>query len=266
MMMLPRVLQQRSSWPSSFVTGLIGWNGFVMVAGLAFGYTGSTATLFVAASLAAVLEVIMLRTAFGALGLAQSVWRGAVWGTIVAGLLVMLEVMLFPLLRAHPILSLLVGLYVGAAVGAFLSYFHRDDRRIEAQVAASGRLVDYGRDAHWLDPFLYGAVSYLVAFLPRTLDLALAAAVVGSMTGVVAAGVSHFFLSYWHNASWTIPVSGLAGAALGAITGLLFRHYQTQLFLPCMLTGAIAGALTFLVTAAVGRRLALHEDRERERV
>jgi hypothetical protein len=90
--------------------------------------------------------------------------------------------------------------------------------------------------------------------------------VVGSITGVVAAGVSHFFLSYWKNAAWTIPVSGLAGAALGALTGLLFRNYQMQLFLPSMLAGAIAGTLTFLVTAAVGRRLALREAMRRERV
>lgn len=265
-MMIPTVLQQRRSWPSSFVTGLIGWNGLAMVAGLAFGYAGSTSTLCVAASLAAVLEVIMLRTAFGALRLERSVWRGAVWGAIIAGLLAALEMVLFPILREHPVISLLVGIYVGAPVGAFLSYFYRDDRRIEAEAAASSKPVDYGREAHWLDPFLYGAVSYLLAFLPRTLDMALGAAVVGSMTGVVAAGVSHFFLSYWKNAAWTIPVSGLAGAALGALTGLLFRNYQTQLFLPCTLEGAIAGALTFLITATVGRRLARREAMGRERV
>jgi len=101
MMMTPKVLQQRSSWPSSFVTGLIGWNGFAMMAGFAFGYAGPTATLCVAASLAAVLEVIMLRTAFGALGLERSVWRGAVWGAIMAGLLVALEMVLFSILREH---------------------------------------------------------------------------------------------------------------------------------------------------------------------
>ena len=109
-------------------------------------------------------------------------------------------------------------------------------------------------------------MSYLVAFLPPTLDIAFAAAVVGSMTGVVAAGVSHFFLSYWKNAVWTIPVSGLAGAALGALTGLLFQNYQTQLLLPAALAGAMAGALTFLITATVGQRLARREDMGREGV
>jgi len=37
-----------------------------------------------------------------------------------------------------------------------------------------------------------------------------------------------------------------------------------QLFLPATLEGAIAGTLTFLVTAAVGRRLALREAIRRE--
>ena len=94
-------------------------------------------------------------------------------------------------LARHPAVTLLVAGYIGAPVGAFLSYFRADDARIEAAARAQGRPVDYGRDAHWLDPFAYGAAAYLAVFLPRTLAAGVATAIVGAMVGVVAAGVSH---------------------------------------------------------------------------
>lgn len=39
-------LKQRSSWPLSFLTGLIGWNGLFMILAVAFGNTGSAEKLF----------------------------------------------------------------------------------------------------------------------------------------------------------------------------------------------------------------------------
>src|SRR6185503_2502788 len=140
---------------------------------------------------------------------------------------------------------MVTGVYVGIPVGAFLSYFHRDDRKVQDEAKAAGKPVDYGRDAHWLDPFVYGAIAYEVALLPRSADLAISAAVVGMIVGVVAAGVSHFILSKWGNSAATIPAAMAAGAAIGAPTGLLFRGYAESLLLPPLVVGAVAGALTF---------------------
>src|SRR5205085_11201905 len=80
------------------------------------------------------------------------------------------------------------GAFIGGNVGLYLAYFHQDDRKIEA----AGR--DYGRDAHWLDPFAYGAAAYLLAFLPASVALGVSAFAVGAMVGVVAAATSHFIL------------------------------------------------------------------------
>jgi len=153
-----------------------------------------------------------------------------------------------------------IGVYVGIPVGAFLSYFHRDDRKIEQTAIAAGKPVDYGRDAHWLDPFVYGAIAYELALVPQTAEVAICAGVVGMIVGVVAAGVSHFFLSRWNNGLGTILVAALAGSALGAASGLLFRNYASGMPMPPIASGAAGGALTFFVTASVGRRLALVES------
>ncbi len=79
-------------------------------------------------------------------------------------------------------------------MGAFLSYFYRDDRKIEENFEDKNN-ISYGRDAHWLDPFIYGALSYLIVFFPHSIELAIFSIIIGSFVGVVAAGVSHFFLS-----------------------------------------------------------------------
>jgi hypothetical protein len=184
---------------------------------------------------------------------------GVLWGGVTAALIVAGETAIFPDVRAHPYVAMITGIYIGTAVGAFLSYFYGDDQKIEHEAQAAGTPVDYGRDAHWLDPFVYGAVAYEVALVPRTLDVAIVAAVVGMIVGVVAAGVSHFFLSRWENSAATIPVATVAGAMLGAPTGLLFRSYASSLMLPLPIEGAIAGGLTFLATAIAGRMLAAAE-------
>jgi hypothetical protein len=251
--------RRRSSWPSSLATGLIGWVGFAVSVALAFGYAGPLTEIFLAAVLAAGVQVVGLRLMFSRLRMDRGIARGAMWGGISAALIVTGEVTFVPLIREHPTIALLTGLYVGMAVGSFLSYFHRDDRDIEAEANASGEPVDYGRDAHWLDPFVYGAVSYEVVFFPRALDAVISAGVVGMIVGVLAAGVSHFILSRWKNASRTIPASTIAGIALGILTGFLFRQYVAQLWLAPLLAGGIAGGITFLITAVVGRWLARRE-------
>jgi uncharacterized membrane protein YfcA len=120
--------------------------------------------------------------------------------------------------------------------------------------------VDYGRDAHWLEPFFFGAAAYLLAFVPRSPDVAATALVVGAISGVVAAGVSHFFLNAtWKASAMPLVLSLLAGVALGAASGLLLRPYQDELPLSCLAHGALAGLLTYLVTSLRGKSLARRE-------
>ncbi len=252
-------LKRRSSWPSSFATALIGWIGFTVIVPLVAGYSGPLDQLFLIATLAALVQVIVLRLAFFRFQMDRGIRHGVFWGGLTAGFIVAAETLIFPDVRRHPYIALITGVYVGMAVGAFLSYFYADDRKIERDAQAAGTPVDYGRDAHWLDPFVYGAVAYSVVLVPRTWDLAILAAVVGMIVGVIAAGVSHFFLSRWKNSAATVPVATLGGAVLGAPTGLLFRSYASSLILPLPIEGAIAGGLTFLVTSIVGRKLAAAE-------
>jgi hypothetical protein len=246
--MTPRVLQRRSSLPSSFLTGLIGWVGFMVIVGM-----------IVRLVFAALAQVSLLRAAFFPLGLDRGARAGLLWGGVTGGVITAAAIYLSPALRRHYVIWALDGLYVGVAVGLFLSYFYRDDRRIEAGAAAA-RPVDYGRDAHWLEPFVFGAVAYLVAFAPRTSDTAATAFVVGAISGVVAAGVSHFFLnSVWRASALPVVLCVAAGVAQGALSGMLFRPYQGELILHRVAHGALAGALTYFVTALRGKSLARTE-------
>jgi hypothetical protein len=77
-------LKRRSSWPSSFVTGLIGWNGFFIILAVVLGDSRSTGNLFVLATAAAIAQVLILRVFFNVLGLDRSMLAGAVWGGITA--------------------------------------------------------------------------------------------------------------------------------------------------------------------------------------
>lgn len=262
--MLFEAFKRRSSWPSSFVTGLIGWNGFMVTVGivvrLVWGDAPRPATLFATGTLAAVAQVLVLRLAFFRLGLDRQMLAGAVWGGVTGGALAGAAVYFVAALRSHPVVWTLNGVYIGLAVGLFLSYFYRDDRRIEAEAESVGRPVDYGRDAHWLEPFFFGAAVYAVAFVPRAPDLAATALVVGALSGVVAAGVSHFFLNAtWSRSALPALLGLLAGAAQGAASGLLFGAFAGQLPFSPLLHGAVAGALTYLVTSARGKRLARRE-------
>ncbi|HVG30944.1 MAG TPA: hypothetical protein VM864_14635 [Pyrinomonadaceae bacterium] len=260
--MTPRVLQRRSSLPSSFLTGLIGWVGFMVIVGmiikLAFGDAPPAGWLLFVGALAAVAQVSILRAAFFPLGLDRGARAGLVWGGATGGAIIAVALYLSPTLRRHYVIWSLDGIYIGVAVGLFLAYFYRDDRRIETG-AADGP-VDYGRDAHWLEPFAFGAVAYLLAFAPRSADVAATAFVVGAMSGVVAAGVSHFFLnSVWSASALPVVLSAAAGAAQGALSGLLFRPYQDELFLHRVAHSAIAGALAYFLTALRGKSLARTE-------
>ncbi len=253
-------LKQRSSWTSSFLTGLIGWNGFALIAGLVLGYTIPSGMLFLVTSSVAVVQVLILRLGFFVLRLDRSVPAGLLWGAVTGAALMGGAMSVFAPFREHFLVWSLTALYIGLAVGGFLAYFYRDDRRIEAQAQVRGEPVDYGRDAHWLEPFGFGAAVYLTVFLPRSLDLAVTALVVGAISGVLAAGVSHFFLFAKLRTSWLPVLLGVAGGmAQGAFSGLLFRQYGDQLALSYLTLGAIAGVLTYLATALRGRVLARRE-------
>jgi hypothetical protein len=260
MIPLPRSLMRRSSWPSSFATALIGWNGFTTVGALAFDRAPLLGALLPIASAVAVIQVVALRAGLHFARRTRGLVGGAIAGAVTALLLGAGAMARAPDLARHPVITLLVAAYIGAPVGVFLSYFRRDDARIEAAAAAQGRPIDYGRDAHWLDPFAYGAAAFLVLFVPRDLRASVSTAVVGAMVGVVAAGVSHFFLSRLDNAPVTIPIAAVAGIPLGAASGLLLRA-AAHPPLPAPIAGVLAGVLCFAITATVGRRLAARERR-----
>lgn len=252
-------LKRRSSWPSSFVTGLIGWNGFFIILSVILGDM-SAGEAFILATSAAIAQVLLLRLLFFVLRMDRSMLAGGFWGGVTGIIIALVEMQVTNLFDFHPIIWLLNALYIGIAVGLFLSYFHRDDRRIELEAAKDAKSVNYGRDAHWLEPFFFGAVAYLIAFLPGSLDLAMIVMVVGAVSGVVAAGVSHFFIFSVPRSSWLpILLCILAGAVQGVLSGLLFLPFAAGLFFSPLIHGAVAGSLTYLLTAFRGRSLANKE-------
>jgi len=252
--------KRRSSWPSSIITGLIGWNGFFVIFALILSESRSAGRLFVLATIAAVAQVVFLRLLFFGLHLDRSIPAAVIWGGLTGVAAVLTEHQFTNLFEFHPFVWMFNGVYIGIAVGLFLRYFYRDDRRIESEATAARRVVDYGRDAHWLEPFFFGAAAYLVAFLPRSFSLAVIVMVIGAMSGVVAAGVSHFFIFSAARTSF-LPVllSVAVGVAQGALSGLLFRGFAAELLSSPLVHGAIAGALTYLLTALRGRSLATRE-------
>ena len=253
--------KRRSSWPSSFVTGLLGWNGFFIIVALLLGEERLAGKLFLLASIAATAQVLFLRLLFFVLRLDRSTGAAVFWGAFTGVVAVIVESRTTSVLGQHPWIWRLNGLYIGIAVGLFLRYFYRDDRRIESEAKPDGQPTDYGRDAHWLEPFFFGAVAYLIAFLPKSFAQAVIVLVIGAMSGVVAAGVSHFFIfSIARRSALPILLSLMAGAGQGALTGLLFRPFASELLLNPIAHGAIAGSLTYLMTAIRGRALASRES------
>jgi len=253
-------LKRRSSWPSSFVTGLIGWNGFFVILAVILGQIASAGTIFLLATAAAIAQVLLLRLLFTPLRLDRSMLAGAFWGGVTGAIAAIVEMQFTRAFDSHPVLWVLNALYIGIAVGLFLVYFNRDDRRIESEFAGSGKPVDYGRDANWLEPFFFGAVAYLVAFFPASFDLAVIVLVIGAVSGVVAAGISHFFIFTAPRRSvWPIVLCVAAGAVQGALSGLLFQQFAASFFFSTLIHGAIGGSLTYLMTAIRGRSLATGE-------
>src|SRR2546425_6959637 len=83
--------KRRSSWPSSFVTGLIGWNGFFIIVGAALGQASRAGELFILGTAAAILEIAVLRFLFFVLRLDRRMLAGAFWGGLIGGALVFAE-------------------------------------------------------------------------------------------------------------------------------------------------------------------------------
>jgi hypothetical protein len=252
-------LKRRSSWSSALVTGLVGWVGLVPVAALALGYAGPVGPLLGFGLGAALVQIAVLRAGFRVLGLGRGLRAGALWGAVSGGLVTAAGLLHYGFLAAHPVLWPLGGAYIGLPVGAFLVYFHRDDRRIEAVADGAGVEADYGRDAHWLEPFAFGAAAYLVVLAPRTPDLAVYAFLVGAIAGVFAAGASHFSPDRWKERTQGLILLVAFGAVPGLLTGLLFRNLRAKLGGHPAALCAGAGVLTFLLTFLRGRALARRE-------
>lgn len=257
--MMPGALGRRSSWPSSFVTSLVGWISFSLIVPLAFGYSGPPWPLLTIAVVMAILQVLILRSAFFPLRMDRGLWSGAVWGGVSGALLIWIGGPFFPLLRERPVMWLANGVYIGLAVGAFLSYFYRDDREIELNAKQRGITPQYGRDAHWLEPFAFGAFAYLITFLPRSPGLGVYVFVVGAFSGVFAAGSSHFSPDRWKGSKLMLLLILAVGSLLGAVSSLLFREFAGEFWERYWVLGAIAGFLTYLSTFLRGRSLAKRE-------
>src|SRR5687768_7414822 len=102
--MTPEILKQRSSWPSSFLTGLIGWNGFTLAAALLFGVSVPADRLFLFGSAVAIAQVLILRLGFFRLGLQRSLKAGIFWGAFSGALLTGAAIYFLEFLKPHWIL------------------------------------------------------------------------------------------------------------------------------------------------------------------
>jgi hypothetical protein len=251
----------RSSIPSSFLTGIIGWLGFIFIGPLIFGFKVPSEDLFVLGFLSALLQVAFLRLSFFLLQMYRHILVGAFWGLVTAITLYYITAIYFysPLME-HQTFWLLIYSYIGAPVGAFLSYFYIDDKKLSS--APNGAPPHLERDAHWLEPFGYGAVAYLISFFPfQHVDLTVNTFIVGAMSGVFAAGASHFSPDAWKKSFTTITLIVLAvGSIQGFLSGLLFRAYSDQLYSSYIVHGVAGGIFTYLMTFIRGRQLAGKEE------
>lgn len=250
--------QQRSSWPSSFLTGLIGWMG-LFLGPLIFGFKESVNFLFILAIISATVHVLFLRLAFFILKMNKHIFVGAFWGLMSAVMMYWITVQFCPNIRDHQLAWLLTYANIGLPIGGFLSYFYIDDREL---LTATGKKRDhYGRDAHWLEPFAYGAIGYLVAFFPfSNLNLTINVLIVGALIGVSSAGLSHFTGDHWKKSLVTLFLAVvLIGTIQGCVSGWLFRVYADILPFSPILHGIVGGILTDLITFLRGRQLALKE-------
>ncbi len=250
---------QRSSLASSYLTGFIGWVGFLVIGEMGFALGMPSVALLLMGLACAVAQVTLLRALFRPLGMHRHVLVGAIWGFVLGALLYMACAYLRPAMWTRPVAWLFVFTYIAVPVGAFLSYFHRDDQDYIAAAGGDPRKANYSRDAHWLEPFAFGLVAYLVAFLPTTgADVFFKVCIVGALSGVFAAGASHFSPDAWKR-SWPLlfAMAIFAGTVQGLASGWLFRHHAEQLRLSPFLHGAIGGVLTYAMTLIRGRQLSM---------
>jgi hypothetical protein len=251
---------KRSSLASGILTGIIGWIGFVFLAPLIFGFRVPAVELLLLATASALVQVVILRLAFFPLRMDRHVLLGAAWGGVTVIILYFGTALLYPELNAHRLYWILTYLYIGPPVGAFLSYFYIDDQKIIREAKRKNEKVAYGRDAHWLEPFGYGVFAYLVAFIPfNSMELFINVAIVGAVSGVFAAGASHFSPDKWKRSLAIAVIVLAAGSAQGFLTGFLFRNYENVLYADKAVHGIIAGVLTYLITFARGRVLSTRE-------
>jgi hypothetical protein len=254
--------QQRSSWPSSLLTGLIGWIGWIFIGPLIFGINVGIKTQLLIALPAAIAQIALLRLLFFVLQLHRHLFAGIFWGLASAIALYFAAAYFFPELKGHMLYWLLIYGYAGAPVGGFLSYFYRDDHKLHEEQKNTVQ-VNYGRDAHWLEPFGFGVVAYIIAFLPFTdLQFALNVVITGAVSGVAAAGASHFSPDKWKRSYLLLGLLILTlGTVQGGLTGLLFRNCDEKLAGNYLLKGATGGVLTYLITFIRGRQLAYKEEK-----
>ena len=101
----------------------------------------------------------------------------------------------------------------------------------------------------------------MIAFFPfRYPDLAVNVFIVGAMSGVAAAGASHFSPDKWKQSFLKISLIILGmGTVHGLLTGLLFRGYADQLYFDKLIHGVMGGILTYMLTFIRGRQLANKE-------
>jgi len=258
---------QRSSIASSFTTGIVGWLGFIFIGPLIFGFKVPSQTLFQLGLISAIVQIVILRFAFFVLQMQRHILVGAFWGLLTAlGIYFITAQFFYPALKEHQFYWLLIYAYIGAPVGAFLSYFYIDDKKLAAAEAATGKPhAHLDRDAHWLEPFGYGALAYLIVMFPfQHFDLTINTFIVGAMSGVFAAGASHFSPDEWKKSFLTlIAVILVVGSIQGFLFGLLFRTYADLLSTSHITLGIIAGIVTYAITFIRGRQLAAKEEKRK---
>ncbi len=256
--------KQRSSIPSSLLTALVGWLGFMFIGPLIFGFRMPSETLFLIGLCSALIQVIFLRLLFFPLQMHRHLLIGAFWGLASAIAMYFATAQLIEVMADNQFYWLLIYAYIGAPVGGFLSYFYRDDKKIFDALGGKTADTDFGRDAHWLEPFAFGALAYLLAFVPfSSVDLFVNVFIVGAISGVAAAGASHFSPDKWKK-SWGLLACLIIilGCLQGFLTGLLLRSFTEELFTSPSILGMIGAVMTYLATFARGRYLAAKEENE----